>query len=442
MRRLAALLCLALLAPRSSHAGKSDAFPYPMEVHALPNGLRVVLVTYDSPGLAAYYTLMRVGSRNEPEKGRSGYAHFFEHMMFRGTKKHSGEDYNKTVTRLGLDTNAFTSSDETVYHLFGSSKALPTIIELEADRFTNLEYSEAQFRTEAGAILGEYAKSASNPEHKLEEKLMETAFDKSTYRHTTIGYLADVQAMPDGFAYSREFFRRYYTPDNATIVVVGDFEHAQVLAHITRAYADWKGKLDPAPLEDEPPHTEPRTAHVDWPTPTLSRIVVAWNAPGGADVKRAAVQHVLGGYLFGITSPLYQDLVLGRQLVDSIDAGQDVRRDPALFGVLARVKNDKDVGSVQAAVLAQVSALAAGKVDAARLAAVRSHLKYGAIMHLDTAGHVAVSLAVATATTGDLQYLNKLYAAADALKAADLVAFARAYLVDARRTVLTLRGAP
>src|SRR5258706_8798809 len=203
----------ARTAPQAGAAAK--AFPFPTEVHALPNGLRVVLIPYDSPGLAAYFTAMRVGSRNEPEKGRSGYAHFFEHMMFRGTKAHPAEDFNATVTRLGLDTNAFTDDDQTVYHLYGPSKALPTIIELESDRFAHLDYSEAQFKTEAGAILGEYAKSASDPDEKLEEKLRETAFTAHTYRHTTIGYLEDIHAMPNGFVYSHEFFRPYYTPDNA-----------------------------------------------------------------------------------------------------------------------------------------------------------------------------------------------------------------------------------
>ena len=121
------------------------AFPFPTEQHTLPNGLRVVLVPYDSPGLVAYYTLMRVGSRNEAEKGRSGYAHFFEHMMFRGTKAHPGKEYNETVTKLGLNTNAFTDFDMTVYHLYGPAKALPTIIDYEGDRFQNLSYDEADF---------------------------------------------------------------------------------------------------------------------------------------------------------------------------------------------------------------------------------------------------------------------------------------------------------
>src|SRR3954465_5437781 len=109
------LAALVAAAPAAPDAAK--AFPFPIEVHSLPNGLRVAFVQYDSPGLVAYYTLMRVGSRNEVEKGRSGFAPFFEHMMFRGTKQHSSEDYSQTVTRLGLNTNAFTSEDMAVYHL-------------------------------------------------------------------------------------------------------------------------------------------------------------------------------------------------------------------------------------------------------------------------------------------------------------------------------------
>ena len=215
---LAALV--AASAPAAPAADASKAYPFPVEMHALPNGLRVAFIQYDAPGLVAYYTLMRVGSRNEVEKGRSGFAHFFEHMMFRGTKQHSAEDYNQTMTRLGLDTNAFTSEDMTVYHLYGPAKALPTIIEYESDRFQNLSYDEPAFRTEAGAILGEYVKSASNPGQKMYEKMVETAFTRHTYGHTVIGYLKDIENMPSGYEYSRQFFRRYYTPDNAIIFVV------------------------------------------------------------------------------------------------------------------------------------------------------------------------------------------------------------------------------
>src|SRR6266446_2670646 len=370
---LCLLLALAAAPQRSAPVkpapatAPAKAFPFPTETHVLPNGLRLVLIPYDSPGLVAYYTLMRVGSRNEPERGRSGYAHFFEHMMFRGTKKHPAEEYNATVTRLGLDTNAYTDLDLTVYHLYGPSKALPTIIDYESDRFQNLEYTEAQFKTEAGAILGEYAMSASDPEQKLAEVMQDTAFNRHTYKHTTIGFLPDIQAMPSGFEYSREFFRRYYTPDNATIVVVGDFDKADTLARLTKAYSSWKGKLDPAPVPREPRQTSSRRATVSWKAPTVARLYIVWHGQGASDLHTAAVQAVLAPYLFGETSTVYQELVLKRQIVDSISTQDGVNRDPYLLGALLRVKDDKNLRQAELAVVREVSNLARGRVDATRL---------------------------------------------------------------------------
>jgi zinc protease len=436
-----ALLLAAALPAAGKPAASSKAFPFAVESHVLPNGVRLVLVPYDSPGLAAFYTLMRVGSRNEPEKGRSGYAHFFEHMMFRGTPAHPAEEYGSTMSKLGLNTNAFTSEDMTVYHAYGPAAALPTIIEYEADRFQNLKYTEEQFRTEAGAILGEYAKSASDPEMKLEEKMLETAFDKHTYRHTTMGYLDDVKNMPGGFDYSREFFHRYYTPDNATVIVAGDFDKKDILARLTKAYSPWQGKVDPATITPEPPQTQARRAHLDWPMPTLPRTWIAWHTPGTADLESTAIQVVLEAYLFGPTSPLHQDLVLGRQLVDSIETTWGPARDPSLFGVLLRAKDPAQLDELERAVATEVEKLAAGQVDRKRLDAVRSNLKYGQIMRLDTADRAAVTLARMTALTGDLETLNKLYARVDALPPAALAAFAKKYLVDGNRTTVTLTSA-
>ncbi len=428
-----ALAAMPLLA-----APATRAFPFPTELHALPNGLRVVLVPYDSPGLVAYYTLMRVGSRNEAEKGRSGYAHFFEHMMFRGTKAHSGKEYNETVTRLGLNTNAFTDFDMTVYHLYGPAKALPTIIDYEGDRFQNLFYDEAGFKTEAGAILGEYAKSASDPEQTLFEKVLDTAYEKHTYKHTVIGFLADVKAMPGGFDYSREFFKRYYTPDNATIVIVGEFDKAATLSQIEKAYGGWQGKLDPVEIPKEPKQGRSKRAQVSWATPTLPRLTLVWHAPSADDLTSAAVETLLNAYLFGPTSPLYQSYVLGKQLVDSMDPAYYDHRDPFLFGVLLRVKDAKDLKTVEQAVLKDVSALARGQVDAKRMNAVRSNLKYGNVMGLDKADSLAVALATTTAQTGDIDRVNKLFARIEQLQPLDLSAFVKKNLLDSNRTTVTL----
>lgn len=419
-------------------AQPAKAFAFPMQVETLPNGLRLVLIPYDSPGLAAYYTLMRVGSRNEPEPGRSGYAHFFEHMMFRGTKKHSGEEYNATVTRLGLDTNAYTDFDETVYHLYGPSKALPTIIEYESDRFANLDYTEAQFKTEAGAILGEYAKSASDPEQKLSEVMQNTAFTRHTYKHTPIGFLEDIKAMPSGFEYSREFFRRYYTPDNATIVVVGDFDKADILARLKAAYSGWKGKLDPAPIPRESRQTASRRATIAWNAPTISRLYVTWHGAGANDLHTVAIQTVLAPYLFGETSALYQDVVLRRQIVDTITPQDGVNRDPSLFGALLRVKEEKNLRAVELAVLRQISTLVRGRVDATRLAAIKSNVRYSIIAALDKPDAIANTLVQYAALTGDLDYLNALAREIDSLTPSMLQDFGKRAFLDAHRTTVTL----
>lgn len=442
-RRFTALLT-ALLSAAVFLAAPATEAPKrrPAEVHRLKNGMRVVFIPFESPGLVAYYTLMRVGSRNEPEPGRSGYAHFFEHMMFRGTPTNPADKYNADVVSLGLDTNAFTSEDMTIYHLFGPSKALPTIIDLEADRFQNLSYSEAQFRTEAGAILGEYAKSASNPLQLMQEKVLETAFTNHTYRHTVIGYLADVKAMPAGFDYSREFFRRYYTPDNATVFVVGDFDHAATLTHMEKAYGGWKGKVQPATIPAEPVQRVARRASVPWNSPTLPRLWMNWHTPSAANVRATAIQLVLNEYLFGTTSPLVQDLVRTRQIADAVDASYSPQRDPGLFGVLLRMKSDKDLALGEQAVLATIQGLAEGKVDAPRVASVRSNVKYQRLMTQDRANRVAVEAAVTTALTGDVAYNDKLLATIGTVTPKELSVFARKYLIASNSTTVTLQTTP
>ena len=190
-----------------------EAFPFPVDEKIFPNGLRAYVVHYDSPGLVAYYSVVRTGSRNEVEPGKSGFAHFFEHMMFRGTERYPQEAYNSVLKQMGADSNAYTSEDMTVYHILAGKAALPKIVEIEADRFQHLKYSEPDFEKEARAVLGEYNKGASNPLQRMFESLYDNAFVAHTYKHTTIGFLKDIEAMPNEFAYSRQFFDRYYRPD-------------------------------------------------------------------------------------------------------------------------------------------------------------------------------------------------------------------------------------
>ena len=182
-------------------------------------------------------------------------------------------------------------------------------------------------------------------------------------------------------------------------------------------------------------------AQVGWPAPTLPRLWIAWHTPGAANLRAAAVQNLLSAYLFGPTSPLYQRMVLGKQLVDSIRPTYADHRDPGLFGVLLRVKQAKDLRAVELSVLGDIRTLAGGKVDAGRLEAVRSNLKYSNSMDLDNANAVALEAAVDTSRTGDVDFLNKEFDEIAKVKPSDLSEFAKSYFLDNNRDTVTLATA-
>ena len=435
-----AALCALAAAPAKKPTG---VFPYPTKVTTLKNGLTVVRVPFDSPGLVSLYTVVRVGSRNEVEAGHTGFAHFFEHMMFRGTKRHPGGERGAILGKLGFNENAFTSDDVTVYLSNGPSSGLETLLDLEADRFLHLDYAEPAFQTEAQAVAGEYQKNASNPGLKIEETTVATVFTKHTYRHTTLGFFEDILEMPKRYEYSKTFFQRWYTPDNVVMVLVGDFDDAKVMALVEKHYGSWTGKAAKIDVPVEPPQTQARVANLTWPTPTLPRLGFAWHTPAAtAKTTDAAVQQVLAAYLVGPTSPLHNTLVLQQQLVERLGSNADPHRDPTYFGIDARLKAEANREPTRKAILEAIGELAAGKVDAKRLDEIKSHLRYGVVMDLETPEQVAETMAWNIGVFGTADAVDTLYAHIAKVSVKDLSGFAKRYLVDSNRTTLNFTVTP
>ena len=221
-------------------ADPQKIFPYAYDQHDFPNGLRLITVPTDYPNVVALYIVVQTGSRNEVEPGKSGFAHLFEHMMFRGTKGSRRRSTRRCMKDAGAASNAYTTDDLTAYHTTFSKEDLETILRMEADRFQNLDYSRDVFRTETLAVLGEYNKNSASPSQKLYEVLRDTAFDKHTYKHTTMGFLKDIQDMPNQYEYSRLFFDRYYRPEYTTIIVAGDVNQGACARWWTSTGASWK----------------------------------------------------------------------------------------------------------------------------------------------------------------------------------------------------------
>jgi zinc protease len=423
----------------AAQSAPGDIFPFKIHEATLDNGLRVVTIPYDSPGIVAYYLVVRTGSRDEVEAGHSGFAHFFEHMMFRGTEKYPAAAYTALMKRMGANSNASTTDDRTTYTLIGPSRELETMMDVESDRFKNLKYDEEGFRTEALAVLGEYNKSASSPFLPLEEKLRDLAYTKHTYKHTTIGFLADVKAMPGYYDYSLQFFKRFYRPENVTLLVVGDVKPDNVNALAKKYYGDWKKGYQAPPIEAEPPQQEEKTGHIDWPTPIYPQFMMGWHEPAfSATAVDSAALDLLQEVLFGETSPLYNELVVEKQWADTLGAQADLHRDPSLFILFVRAKSDDVVPQVRQAIDSGIEKLKTEPVDAARLERLKSHMRYAFATTLDSTPAIAEQAAEAITLTGDVQSLNQRFAAYQKVTPADIQRVAREIFRPENRTVVTL----
>lgn len=431
-----AVVGMTFAAPAS---GPKKVFPYEVQRETLPNGLKVLMVPMPSDGLVSYWSVVRTGSRDEVEPGVTGFAHFFEHMMFKGSENYPGGEYDRIVASMGADSNAFTSDDLTAYHLSITKEDLPTVIKIEADRFQRLKYSEAEFKTEAGAVYGEYRKNRTSPGGVLNEAVLDKAFDKHTYKHTVIGFEADIKAMPQHYDYSLSFFKRFYRPENVVLLIVGDFDRAETMKAITAAYGGWAPGYVAPKIEPEPEQTAMRRMLVPFEGKTLPLLSVNWKGEKLiAGDKQMLAGLMMGELAFGETSEIYKKLVLEQQRVESIGPDFGLNRDPNLWSVYAQVRDPADVDAVEAEIWQTVESLQRTPVDPARLADAISRERYGFLTGLATPDGVASSLARFIAISGDINVIDQMYATLESLTPADLQQAAQRYLTRERCTVATI----
>src|SRR5919107_443519 len=422
-----------------SGAGGSKLFTYPYTIDDLPNGLRLVTVPTDYPNLVSLYVVVAAGSRNEVEAGKSGFAHFFEHMMFRGSENYTPEQRENIFTRAGAETNAYTTDDRTVYHATFSKEDLEEIMKAEADRFQRLKYTPEQFKTEAKAVKGEYDKNSANPFSKMHEVLRETAFKNHTYAHTTMGYLKDIDDMPNQYEYSRQFFSRFYRPEYSTVVIVGDITRERALDLTKKYWGTWQRGSYKADIPEEPAQKESRTAHIPWDAPTLPHMAIAFHAPKYSDSsKDVAALGLFQSIAFGENSELYQQLVLKEQKVDVLEADFGHKADPELFTVYVRVKDPAQVNYVRDQILKTFERYKTELIDQARLDATRSRLRYGFAMSMNSNDRIAGSLAPYIALERTPETLNRLFDTYQTVTAADIRDSVRKYFREESRTVVTL----
>jgi len=420
-------------------SGPSKIFDMPYLMRDLDNGLRVIVVPTDYPDIVTIQIPVQTGSRNEVEPGKTGFAHFFEHMMFRGTEKYPADVYADILKKAGADQNAYTTDDYTNYHITFTKDDLEKVIELEADRFQNLSYSEEAFQTEALAVNGEYLKNFSNPISKMFERLSDLMYTQHTYKHTTMGFIEDIEAMPDQIEYSKVFFDRWYRPEKTVVILVGDVDAEATFELVKKYWGDWERGDYNIDVPVEPPLGGPKYEHMQWDSPTQPWLVMAYRGPAYRPTEKDMPSlDLLSSVYFSDSSELYRKLVIQEQSVDQLFSYFPDQLDPGLLVIAARLTDASHGTDVRDAINATLVAARTGLVDAKKVDETKSRLRYGFTAQLDNSGDIGANLASYVQFFRTPETINEVYATYDSISAEDIRNAANKFFVDDSRVTFTL----
>ena len=387
------MLSLIFIFISISFANDDQVFPYQTHEKTLDNGLTIVVVPMNTPNVAQVRTWMSVGSRDEVDPGKTGFAHFFEHLMFYGTPSLSRKARENTIQRFGAEENAWTWFDDTVYHATLATKHVEKYLQIEGDRFQNLQLTEEMVRKEAGAVYGEYRKGQASPVNRLYETLYSTAFQTHTYHHDTIGTEKDIADMPSAYEYSNSFFSKHYRPNRAAVIVVGDVNPDDVFMWTEKAYGDWKRTDEtPSVIPTEPPQKEMRDAQLDWPGPTAPQLALAWKTPGydPTDADYVAL-NLLTSLLMGEVGPLKKRLIREEKLAYAVYGEIDGFVDPGLFKIVVELKDVEHFETAEK-LIREVLAELANSIDPEWFEQTRKRDRYQTLTSLDNPDSVSSQL--------------------------------------------------
>jgi zinc protease len=421
---LGILICIAASGP--ARAGMADA----VKAQTLPNGLRVLVLENHKAPLATFNVFYRVGSRNE-QFGKTGLSHLCEHLMFKGTKKLGPEEFSQIIQQNGGEDNAFTESDFTDYFETINKDHLDVPITLEADRMGNFEPKE--FDKEKHVVLEERRmRTEDNPEDALDEMVRSQAYVAHPYHWPVIGWFHDVDGLT--LADAMAYHKIYYSPQNALIVAVGDFDADQVLKLISEAFAGIKNGPKPPPLTDlEPPQTGTRRVELQHAA-NLPAFEEAYHVPNISSPDSFPLEVASEILSDGQSSRLYKKLVVEKQMVVDIGAGYDMTSfDPGLFVVSAQMRPGIKAADTQVEVEKELAAMRDNPVGAEELQKAKNLEQAQFVYGQDSVMREAEMLGVYE-MLGDYHLVDKYLDGIDKVTAADVQRVMKTYMVASNMT--------
>jgi zinc protease len=435
---------LALLAIAAVGGGKTmasaappiDVQPLVYSHRFLSNGLRVLSLEDHSSPMVAVQVWYKVGAKDDPA-GRSGFAHLFEHIMFKGTRNMKPEMMDRLTEDIGGYNNAATGDDFTHYYEEIPSNYLQTLLWAEAERLSSLQVNEENFKSERDVVKEEFRQRILAPPYgRFWYLIDQKSFTEHPYKRPTIGSIEDLDAAT--LADVRAFHADFYRPDNAVLVIAGDFDRKQLDSWIDKYFGIVPKPSSPIPqvtIQEPPRSGEKRFteygANVPLPAVAFTFLV------GPATSEDAAALQVAQAVLSeGESSRLYQSLVYSKQIAQEASANADLRQQAGLFEVWAIAASEKKPAEIEAALTAELEALKTVPVDAAEIEKAKNQIVTSELRDRQTCSGKADLLGEATVLLGDPARANTEIERLQRVTAADIQRVAQKYFTQTNRVVI------
>ena len=434
---LVPLIACAAWAPPPATAAQLSIPPIQYHQRTLPNGLQVLSVEDHASPNVAVQVWYHVGSKDDPQ-GRSGFAHLFEHLMFKSTKHMHAEQFDRLTEDVGGANNASTGDDVTNYFEIVPGNHLQTLLWAEAERLSNLNVDEKNFTSERAVVEEEYRQSVlANPYGKLFNAIDPKSYTVHPYQRPVIGSIEDLEAA--SLQNVIDFHRTFYRPDNATLIVAGDFDPRQLDAWVDQYFGWIPRPATPIPqvTATEPVRKQDKRYTVTSETAPLPAVAMTWLIPPAADsADRIPLQVAAALLSQGDSSRLYQSLVYRHQVAQEVGAFADTRVGPGLFTAYAVLASGHQPAEAEKLLNEEIVWLATQPIAAAELDKVKTQLLTAELKQRQTAQGIAFALGQASLIDGGVQHVNDDLVALQKVGADDVHRVLRKYVTGAKKVTI------
>lgn len=437
LRRLLAGLCLTIVAAAPAIATETLTIPpIAFKQRTLANGLQVISIEDHTSPTAAVQVWYHVGSKDDPA-GRSGFAHLFEHLMFKATKHLKAEQFDRLTEDVGGHNNASTNDDFTNYFEAVPSNHLQRLLWAEAERMANLTVDAGNFKSERAVVEEELRQRVlASPYGRLFNAIPKDSYLVHPYKRPGIGSIEELEAasLQDVIA----FHKTYYRPDYATLIVAGDFDPAELDQWVDAYFAPLQKPASAIPhvTAVEPKWTTDRRYSEHGPNVPLPALVLTWLGPPARSADDAALAIASALLSNGDSSRLYQALVYRQQIAQRVNFDASSEADNGLITAFAILASGHQPAEAEQAMLAEISTLATAPIAADELEKVKTKLLTQALTQRQTAEGKAFAIGEAVLLKGDAGAANSDLAALQAVTAADVQRVLKQYVLDAHRVTI------